>query len=260
MTLSPDNNPRPTTNSPQPAPELRTLEPESVEFHPTLRVVNRTPRFSLPIPDLGEAAEPLVHPLMSDRAGEVIKAREDGTPDTGVVFYNQTDGIWQGVRANGEGVLILNDIDASTAAQLMDKIASLAESVDALGLDDIKEVLRYAQLELEITDIFNSKRSAIESTTSPHEDAQIPHNADGSPRHDFGYRVVNKADIHRVALETEGFVFNDKRQQRYSEGAIVMTNDKFRWCVDVDVFKRNFKKVVDGKELPLEDLQKEFSV
>ncbi len=259
MSLTPSGDPKPTPQQPAAEPmQLRTIDPESVDFHPTLRVVNRTRRFSLPIPDLGEAAEPLVYPLSSDRAGEAIKAHEDGTPERGVVFYNQTDGIWQGVRANGEGVLVLNDIDPHTASCLMEKIQDAKSNVDELTLDDIIEVLRYAQLELGITDIYNSKRSAIENGTVPHEDMPVPEGVDGQPRNDFGYRVVNKDVVHRVALETEGFVFGDKRAQRYSEGAVIMTDEKYRWCVDSKVFQRNFKKLVNGQELPLESLDKEF--
>lgn len=243
---------------------LIEVDLDSVVFHPTLELVNRTPRFSLPIPNLGEAGELLVVPSYDpQRGGEVIKTNEDGSTARGLVFLNPKDGgIYQAVKGDGTKVLIFNDITAEIASKLMEKITNVQPEIDKISLPELKEIVRFATDELGITDIFNAKRSQIIDDTAPFEGFPLPTDSGGQPIPYFGYRLVSKDIRHRVALI--GITVGGDRGKRYVSDAVVVDDGKHRWCIARDVVERNFNKIADfGEsvvEIPLTSLREEFGL
>lgn len=239
---------------------LIPIDLETVTFHPSLKLVNRTRRFSLPIPDLGAAGEALIYPDDDpQRVGQYIKEPSD----RGLIFRNPKDGgIYQGVKADGSKVLLFNDISSEIAAALMKKILQTKSNIDELTLADLKEIVRFAAQELKIGDIFNAKRSQVKNDTQAVEGFDI--NAALEDRNDFGYRVVSKMTRHRVALI--GVVIGQDRGKRYASDAVVLDDGNYRWCIARDVIERNFKKIVEPvageavAEEPLKPLIEEFAL
>ncbi|MCB0336637.1 MAG: hypothetical protein KDD62_10040 [Bdellovibrionales bacterium] len=237
----------------------------AVPLHPELLLVNRTLRFSLPIPDWGLEGEPLVYPAVDTaRAGNPIKLGDDGQPARGLVFLNRKDGgIYQGVVADGTKVLIFNDITRDIAKRLQAKILSVNPYIDQLSISDMKKIVAFAAHELKVVDMYNGRASSIIEDTKPVDGFEVPL-VGGKVRDDFGYRVVSRDDPHQVGLI--GIQIIGDRHKSYLSDAVVLSDGQHRWCIARDVVERNFRKLVltaeDNlfDERPLRSLRLEFGL
>ena len=86
-------------------------------------VISNAQKFIIPVPAFGRSGEPLVYPLISDKAGQPI-LDYTGKPvgDRGLVFFNGKDNSWQAVLGDGEGVVIINEVTREQATKLYQQI------------------------------------------------------------------------------------------------------------------------------------------
>jgi len=130
-------------------------------------VVSSAQKFVIPVPQFADGGEPLVYPAgAKDKDGNLLVYTEDskdkdgnslahlagqplpimdweGKPigDMGVVFFNPKDQSWQAVKADGQGVVIMNQMTEDQGKALMDKIGA---DPGKLTLEQFKDVLTFA--------------------------------------------------------------------------------------------------------------------
>lgn len=205
-----------------------------------LKVVNRTKRFIIFVPQLLHGGEALVFPHQSPRAGQSIKSGR------GIVFYNGVDSAWQAAQGNGEDCIVINDITETQAQLLLEKYHKLLGQNKQLNLVSIKQLLCYAKEELQIIDFYNKRANSVQ------RDTQII-----DPSNPF-FMEVNKSELHKALYIPDGFQFDGPVQQIYPRGAVMVSNHKRCWGVGTDVFLRGYRKIEQGKELILQSIEKDF--
>lgn len=145
---------------------VKTITAANVNWDLGTEVVSNAQKFVIPVPQFADGGEPLVYPDgAKDKDGKDL----GGTPimdwqgqpigDKGVVFFNQKDQAWQAVKADGQGVVIMNQMTEEQGKALMAKIGGNPAN---LTLEQFKDVLSYASSdEVGCKDMYNSDRSFI---------------------------------------------------------------------------------------------------
>jgi hypothetical protein len=169
---------------------ITTITAEKVNWDKGADVVSNAQKFVIPVPQFEGGGEPLVYPAgAKDKDGNEI----GGTPikdwqgqpigDTGVVFFNAKDQAWQAVKADGQGVVIMNQMTEEQGKAIMNKIGA---DPSKLTLEQFKEVLTFAATteyndKGEVTregckDMYNSDRDFISKKMNALEtlDSGIP--------------------------------------------------------------------------------------
>ena len=85
----------------------------------------------------------------------------------GVVFFNYTDGSLQGASADGQSVIIINQVTCHQATKIEQKIYALLEEsnikqLDQMPLHTFKELLQYIHQALTLEDMYDSNRAYVE--------------------------------------------------------------------------------------------------
>ena len=70
------------------------------------------------------------------------------------------DKSWQAVKGDGEGVIIINEVTREQAKKLYQKVQELKPDPNNLTLDELKQVLSFAQQQLGLIDKYNSSLSS----------------------------------------------------------------------------------------------------
>ncbi len=228
-----------------PGNPLPPLDPRTVNFESGLKVVNRTTRFVIPVPELPDGGEPMVYPEGAERAGEPVKKLEDGTPERGIVFFNGKDQAWQAARGNGKEAILVNDVSREQAEALMTRLNGLG-GPRKISLEGIKTLLAYARNELGITDFYDKKMAGVAADMVP-VDESLPL-----------YMIVTKPTVHSAVYIREGFTFDGPVPQVYPSGAVLVSDGRYSWGIDAGVFQRNFKAIDGTNERALKSLDEEF--
>lgn len=217
---------------------LLKLKPD--DFQHGLKVVNRTKRFIIFIPALLHGGEALIFPAESRYRGQKIKSGR------GVVFYNGVDSAWQAALGNGEDCIVINDISNAQAGLLLEKYHLLLGRNKNLNLHDIKSLLSYARNELDITDFYNKRAiSVLRDTKVINENNPF-------------FMEVNKNNIHKALYIPHDFMFDGPVEQIYPNGAVMVSTEKRCWGIGTEVFLRGYRKIENGKEYPLNSIEKDF--
>ena len=146
--------------------EIKTITAAQVNWDKGADVVSNAQKFVIPVPQFEGGGEPLVYPAGAkdkngaDIGGTPIKDWQ-GQPigDNGVVFWNDKDQAWQACKADGNGVVIMNQMTEEQGQKMMDKIGG---DPNKLTLQQFKEVLEYANSsEVGCRDMYNSDRDFI---------------------------------------------------------------------------------------------------
>ncbi len=227
------------------AGDLPEIKADQVDWHPSLRFVNRTRRYIIPIPLWKDDGEDLVFPCQSCRAGEPIKSYQK-QPGKGIVFFNGVDRAWQGAFGNGSDAIVVNEVTFEQAEKLRKCHSKLTGKKDHLSLSDVKSLIGFAREELGLEDFYNKSLSAVESSMAV-IDRSIPN-----------YRQAASSKKHRACYIDSGFKFEGPVTQLYPYGGILLQNDNRVWGIDSGVFQRNFKKLIGGNEVDLGRLDLEF--
>lgn len=259
---------RPVTTGQMSAPKsVGTVKGEQLDFNKGTEVVSGAQKFILPVPRFKDGGEPLVYPKGAtdksgaDLAGKPItdwQGQPIGEPgEKGVVFFNHKDQSWQAVKADGNGVIIMNQVDEKQGKALMDKVG---KDPSNLSLQEFKGVLEHASGSpdskdkpgLGLGDMYNSDRDFIKSKMNKLETADT-----GIPQ--YGLHRRDDRDVcHAVYVGGSGeFQGPAATPQKFSNGAVIVrqpdskAEDGFSYrLVQPDAFKETYKNK-DGSPIKI---------
>lgn len=142
----------------------RTYNPAEVELvveQCGFPVISAAQKFVVPVPKVGDhsGADDISH--IRDWQGRPVGER-------GLLFYNFKDRSEQACNGDGNGVVIINQVDAGQAKLLDAQVRRLTQGAgpDALTLDGVRSVLQLA-IELGLTDMYNSDRAFVMQKMTP---------------------------------------------------------------------------------------------
>lgn len=213
-------------------------------------VISNAQKFILPVPAWGERGEPLVYPASYEKAGQPILDYE-GKPvgDRGLVFFNGKDQSWQAVNGDGEGVIIINEVTSDQAQSLYQKVQELQPDPNNLTLEQMKEVIAFAQNDLGLVDMYNSSRSFIRENMTPAIAHEVPM-LNGKAIEAYGFKKRDARDINQAIYIPGEFIFTGPAAspQEFKDGGVIIEQAGKMRGVQPDIFMRTYK-LSDGRSI-----------
>ncbi len=235
----------------------RHLTHSQFNFDAGTEVVSSAQKFIIPVPQF--EGEDLVYPQGAKGAnGEDLSGKPmvdwEGNPiggpgEKGLVFFNHKDQSWQAVKADGKGVVILNQVTQAQGERLSQRIGGDPSS---LTLGEFKEVLEFAHGDLGIGDMYNSDRDFIRDKMDPMECCQS-----GVP--EYGLHRRDDRDLCHAVLVLGSGTFQGPAAspQRFDDGAVLVRQPDRKaeggygyQLVQPDIFLETYKHK-DGRGLTL---------
>ncbi|MGB7086954.1 MAG: hypothetical protein WBD47_15450 [Phormidesmis sp.] len=225
-----------------------SFEPEN-----STPVISAAYKFVIPVPALGESAEPLVYPKDHPKARQpILDYQGEPIGDRGIVFFNEKDQAYQAAPADGTGVIMINEVSVEQAAQLEKKVHSLAENVEGITFEQLKKLLDYARLELGLGDIYNSTRTYVaQNLTSPIPKAQrqdqtasqTKENLESISESSYGLKQRNKKDIYRAIYIPGEFLLEGATAtaQVFKNGGVILEQQGERWGIQPNTFVNTYR-------------------
>lgn len=132
--------------------------------------ISAAQKFVIPVPAFKDGGEPLVFPAGHEKAGEPITDWQ-GKPigERGLVFYNDTDKVVQAARGDGQAIVIINQVTAAQAKELVEEIKSMGSDPSEFSLAQVKEELGFARA-LGLGDQYNSDQAFMKAKFTPVDD------------------------------------------------------------------------------------------
>jgi hypothetical protein len=224
----------------------RLITADQIDFGPktSTPVVSDTLRFVIPVPAFEGGGEPLVPPKGSepftDWEGKPITGR-------GVVFYNPDDRCYQAAHGDGDEVVIFGLISQREAKRLAAEAEQLAADPNKLTLAQFKTLLRFAAEDVGQIAIYNTARSAVDSTmVRAGPDTGIP---------DYGlYRRSGEDLCDAVFVPGEGvFEGPAATPQAFKDGAVIIRQGEDIHLVQPTSFEATYKHP-DGSPIHVAEL------
>ncbi len=225
-----------------PLPVL-SAEDFSLDKENSTAVVSSAYKFVIPVPPLGQQADQLVYPSGHPQAGKPI-VDDQGNPvgQRGLIFFNDQDQAWQAVPDDGTGVIIINEVTPAQAAQLDEKVRSLADSLSQLTLNQLKEILTYSRTILNLGDIYNSTHDYVTHKLVIPSD---PPAASAETRDDlsYGLRQRMSSDTYQAAYVPTAFAFAGvtTSAQIFAQGGVILEQQGQRRSIQPEVFMRTYR-------------------
>lgn len=147
-------------------------------------------------------------PLEDWRGQPVLEP--DGSVPRGVVFFNHVDAVFQGVRSNGEGIVIFNRPTPPQWQALQSFIAQAGGPAALDSVDRVAQMLQHARA-IGLDDRYDSNRAYAEKSLTPVADA-----ATGTPLFGLHLRanemvravfVPGPAQVGDLDIGADGYVF-----------------------------------------------------
>ncbi len=202
-------------------------------------VISSAQKFVLPVGNLGDDGEPLVYPAEHSQPGETILDYK-GNPigDRGLVCFNYADQSVQAVAGDGNGVIIINEVTADQAQALYQKVASFSDDPDQLSLDQLKQVLAFAQDQLNLGDRYNSTRRFIQDQMSPVQIQGSTSQGDAV----YGFKKRDRRDINQAIYIPGAFSFAGPAAspQVFEDGGVIVKQQDSVRGVQPEVFLRTY--------------------
>lgn len=217
-------------------------------------VISEAYKFVIPVPDLGDGAEPLVYPEGHDQAGEPIvdyKGRKIG--DWGLVFFNEKDQAHQAVPADGSGVIIINEVPLDQGKKIDEKVRSLTHNPTALTSAQIHALLEYCHTELGLKDTYNSDRTYVSKHLTELSDTLA-----GNQSKEYGLKKRDKTDIYQAVYVPGEFRLEGPATsvQIFTKGGVVIESHGNTRGIQPDVFLRTYQ-LANGQ--PITDLEQQIA-
>jgi hypothetical protein len=232
--------------------EVRMITPDQIDFGPdaSTAVVSGSLRFILPVPVFRDGGEPLVYPD-GEKAGQpVTDWRGRPMSGRGLVFFNADDRSYQVVRGDGNDVIIIGLITQSEATKLVAKVLEFAPDPNALRLEHIKEVLRYAREDLGLLAIYNSSRAFVA--------AKMSRVAPDTGISAFGLHKRDERDVCRAVYVPGSGEFRGPAAtpQKFANGAVIVKQGNDVRLVQPGAFEAMYAHV-DGRPLKVSELARQ---
>lgn len=223
---------------------IRKIAPAQLSVSPdaTTEVISNAQKFIIPVPALGNAGESLVYPKSYAKAGQPI-LDYTGNPigDRGLVFFNGKDKSWQAVLGDGNGVIIINEVTQDQAQKLDQKTRSLKPNPNDLTLDELKQVITFAQ-QLGLVDMYNSTRAFVKEKMTP-AIAGDELRVNGKVIDAYGFKKRDDRDVNQAIYIPGTFVFEGPAAspQEFKDGGVIVVQSGKMRGVQPDIFKRTYK-------------------
>ena len=234
------------------------------DFDKGTEVVSGAQKFIVPVPTFSETGggEDLVYPKgATDKEGKSLAGQPitdwqgkpiGGPGEKGVVFFNHKDQSYQAVKADGNGVVILNQVTDEQGAKLQEKIG---KDPGKLSLQEFKGALEYAHSDLGVGDMYNSDRDFIKNKMNAMETSDTGVAQYGLHRRD------DRDVCHAVYVEGVGeFQGPAATPQKFENGAVLIrqpdskAEDGFAYrLIQPDAFQETYKNK-DGSAIELKKL------
>jgi hypothetical protein len=239
---------RPLTVLAQQLGQVRMITPDQIDFGPaSTAVVSGTLRFIIPVPAFKDGGEPLVYPD-GEKAGQPVTDWQ-GQPlaGRGLVFFNADDRSYQVVRGDGNDVIIIGSVNRQLAEKLVAKVFEFASDPNALTLDQLKEVLRYAREGLGILAIYNSSKAFIA--------AKMSKVAPDTGITAFGLHKRDERDICRAVYVPGSGEFRGPAAspQKFADGAVIVQQGSSVRLIQPGSFEATYTHP-DGRPVKVSDL------
>lgn len=236
---------------------LSVLSATDFSFGPedSVAVVSEAYKFVIPVPALGQQAEPLVYPSGHPQQGKAIvdyKGRPVG--DYGLVFFNEKDQTWQAAPADGTGVVIVNEVLPTQATELDKKVSGMATPLSDLTLAQLKEILAYARSEMGLGDMYNSTRDYASKKLLP---LPISNSDNAFADSCYGLKKRDTEDVYQAiyipgAFKIEGVAATE---QIFENGGIIVAQNGDMRGVQPEVFVRTYR-LANGQ--PIQSVEKDL--
>ena len=213
-------------------------------------VISNAQKFIIPVPAFVQGGEPLVYPQSYEKAGQPI-LDYTGKPvgNRGLVFFNGKDKSWQAVKGDGEGVIIINEVTQEQAKKLYQKVQELKPDPNNLTLDELKQVLSFAQQQLGLIDMYNSSRAFVQEKMTPVIAGEIP-KVNGNEVKAYGFVKRDDRDVNQAIYIPGEFVFEGPAAtpQEFKDGGVIVEQGGKMRGVQPDIFVRTYK-LSDGRSI-----------
>ena len=213
-------------------------------------VISNAQKFIIPVPAFVQGGEPLVYPQSYEKAGQPI-LDYTGKPvgDRGLVFFNGKDKSWQAVKGDGEGVIIINEVTREQAKKLYQKVQELKPDPNNLTLDELKQVLSFAQQQLGLIDMYNSSRAFVQEKMTPVIAGEVP-KVNGNEVKAYGFVKRDDRDVNQAIYIPGEFVFEGPAAspQEFKDGGVIVEQGGKMRGVQPDIFVRTYK-LSDGRSI-----------
>jgi len=213
-------------------------------------VISNAQKFIIPVPAFVQGGEPLVYPQSYEKTGQPI-LDYTGKPvgDRGLVFFNGKDKSWQAVKGDGEGVIIINEVTREQAKKLYQKVQELKPDPNNLTLDELKQVLSFAQQQLGLIDMYNSSRAFVQEKMTPVIAGEVP-KVNGNEVKAYGFVKRDDRDVNQAIYIPGEFVFEGPAAspQEFKDGGVIVEQGGKMRGVQPDIFMRTYK-LSDGQSI-----------
>ena len=213
-------------------------------------MISNAQKFIIPVPAFAQSGEPLVYPQSYEKAGQPI-LDYTGKPvgDRGLVFFNGKDKSWQAVKGDGEGVIIINEVTQEQAKKLYQKVQELKPDPNNLTLDELKQVLSFAQQQLGLIDMYNSSRAFVQEKMTPVIAGEVP-KVNGNEGKAYGFVKRDDRDVNQAIYIPGEFVFEGPAAspQEFKDGGVIVEQGGKMRGVQPDIFVRTYK-LSDGRSI-----------
>jgi hypothetical protein len=214
-------------------------------------VISNAQKFIIPVPAVGHGGEPLVYPQGYEKSGQPILLDDTGKPvgDRGLVFFNGKDRSWQAVKGDGEAVIIINEVTREQANKLYQKVQALKADPNNLTLDELKQVVSFAQEQLGLVDMYNSSRSFVQERMTAVIAAEVP-KVNGKEIRAYGFVKRDDRDVNQAIYIPGEFVFEGPAAspQEFKDGGVIVEQGGKMRGVQPDIFVRTYK-LSDGRSI-----------
>lgn len=224
-------------------------------------VISNAQKFIIPVPAFKEKGERLVYPKDHEKSGKLILDYE-GKPigDKGIVFFNFKDQSLQAAPGDGEGVIIINEVTEEQALKLEQAIEKIKLDPNKLSLQELKQVIKYAHNELELSDMYNSTRSFVEKKMTSVLPKEITKTEKTDPV--YGFKKRDDRDINQAIYIPGEFIFEGPAAtpQKFKDGGVIIEQDGKMRGVQPDIFRRTYR-LADGSEIlsPEKDIKTQLN-
>ncbi len=231
---------------------IRQIAPTDLEIgaDSSTPVISNAQKFIVLVPALGQNGEPLIYPQSYEKAGQPI-LDYTGNPvgDRGLVFFNGKDKSWQAVKGDGEGIIIINEVTPEQAKKLYQKVQEFNPDPNNLTLNELKQVLDFAQNELGLVDMYNSSRTFVREKMTPAIAGEVP-TLNGKEIEAYGFQKRDDRDVNQSIYIPGAFVFEGPAAspQEFKNGGVIVEQGGKMRGVQPDIFVRTYK-LSDGRPI-----------
>lgn len=216
---------------------MKTIGANDLDFANARPVVTSAQKFVVPVGRLPDA-DPLLYPPGTERAGQKITDWEGKIiGETGIVFFNAVDKCYQATPADGQSVIIFNEINSARAQNFVAFIRALGGDPNFMSKASILSIIRYAA-DLGVVDTYNSTDAYVRSNLMPLGEA-----AANWTERPFGWMRRSRQDVCHAVLVPGPALFKGPAatpQQIPPCGAFILQQGTELRMVEISVMLRTY--------------------